>query len=329
MRFLLCTLMLAFAGLASAQTFHPLQTLNLGADADAVAVGDLDGDGQPEALVFTGYSQTASAAGALHVLSADPVTGVLAVRASRDLTPIHVTRTAIVVARRPAGNVAVGGNYNQLHVATFDGTSIASTTMITTLPNDFLLAVDLDGDGTDEIFSHSWDDGGAVYGFDANGALALRYLVPTEAAGWNDLAAGDLTGDGLVDVAVMSGQYYLSPNLTVFPGDGAGGLGAGQTYRVAQNENTRGIAVGDINTDGRADVVLSRGRNSPTWVWTYQQTDDGQLAGLQTTTAYQIPSDMVIVDIDRDGINELLVLHDGWGRLSVFSTDAGGPHSDL
>lgn len=325
MRRFLSSALLLLAASASAQTFNPVQITQLPGEADAVAIADLDSDGRNEIVVYTGYAPSEPDAGALHILSADAASGWLVPRATRNLSTLYVTRVALVVARGPQGRpVAVASNGTQLHAATFDGVTIGAITTTTTLANDYLVAVDLDRDGVDEVFSHSWGQGGAVYGFDANGALQLRYTVPTLAAGYNDLAAGDLTGDGITDVAVMSGQLYASPNLSVFPGDGVGGLGAAQTYRVAPSENTRGVAVGDLNGDGRADVVLTRGNNSPTWIWQYVQGDGGELIGPTQIPAYDIPSEVAIGDVDGDGSSEVLVLHTGWGRLSVYRTDAQG-----
>lgn len=324
MRCFLSTLLL-LATSATAQTFNPVQSTPLGGDADAVAIADLDADGRNEVLVYTGHSWNEPDAGAFHVLSVDPVTGWFIPRAVLNVSTHYINRVALVVARGPLGDpVAVASNGTQLHTATFDGSSISAITTSTTTQNDYLVAVDLDRDGVDEIFSHSWGQGGAVYGFTPSGALELRYHVPTQAAGYNDLAAGDLTGDGIVDVAVMSGQLYASPNLSVLPGDGFGGLGTAQTYRVAPSENTRGVAVGDVNGDGRADVVLTRGMNSPTWIWQYVQGDGGMLEGPTPIPSYDIPSEVAIADVDGDGINEVLVLHTGWARLSVYRTDEQG-----
>lgn len=324
-KFLHAALLLIATSTASAQTFNPVETTHLPGDADAVAIADLDGDGRSEVIVYTGYAASEPDAGVLHVLSADAATGWLVPRATLNLTTQYVNRVALVVARGPEGRpVAVASNGNQLHVASFDGASISAATTSVTVPTDYLVAVDLDRDGVDEVFGHSWGQGGAVYGFDAAGALQGRYAVSTQAAGYNDLAAADLTGDGITDVAVMSGQLYASPNLSVFAGDGFGGLSIAQTYRVAPYENTRGVAAGDLDGDGRADIVLTRGSNSPTWLWQYLQGEGGVLVGPTQIPTYDIPSEVAVADVDGDGSNEVLVLHTGWARLSVYRTDAQG-----
>lgn len=295
------------------------------ADLQTATVADFDGDGINEVVAFTGYSATAANAGVLRIFGYDQISLGLYERASAKLTSAYVNRAPLVMVNGVDGaKVAVAANGNQLHTARYDGSTIQWVTTTTTKPSDYLAAVDLDLDGVDEVFSHSWGDGGAVYGFAPSGQLVHRYNVSTAAAGWNDLAVADLTGDSIDDVLVMSGQLYSSPNLSVLPSDGVGGLGTPQTYRVAPNENTSGIAAGDVNGDGRADVVLTRGNNSPTWIWVYTQGEQGELQGPVQVPTYDVPSEAAIVDLDRDGSNEVLVLHDGWSQMSIYRTDTSG-----
>jgi hypothetical protein len=66
------------------------------------------------------------------------------------------------------------------------------------------------------------------------------------------IAAGDLDGDWDADVVVPN---TVSEDVTVFANDGAGGLAAAATEPVPYL--TRGIAVAELDGDGRLDVVTS------------------------------------------------------------------------
>src|SRR5262249_39178137 len=66
------------------------------------------------------------------------------------------------------------------------------------------------------------------------------------------LAAGDLVGDGSIDVAALSPYDSLA---AVFPGDGTGALGAAQT--AAAPVAVAAFALDDRDGDGKLDIVLA------------------------------------------------------------------------
>jgi hypothetical protein len=73
-------------------------------------------------------------------------------------------------------------------------------------------------------------------------------LVPAD----RDVASPDLTGDGRADLARVSGGI-----LRIHPGDGSGGFGAPLAPRNLPNHDLL-TAVGDLNDDGRNDLVARR-----------------------------------------------------------------------
>ena len=66
------------------------------------------------------------------------------------------------------------------------------------------------------------------------------------------VGVGDLDGDGDLDAAVPN---TVSQDVTTFANDGAGGLAVGSTIPVPFQ--TRGIAVADLDRDGRPEIVTS------------------------------------------------------------------------
>ena len=74
---------------------------------------------------------------------------------------------------------------------------------------------------------------------DTGAGLAAAATYPVQHDGWDDLEAGDVTGDGRPDIVVMSGQG-LVPNVSVLEALGNGTFGPAAEYAVGGNELTRG-----------------------------------------------------------------------------------------
>ena len=104
-----------------------------------------------------------------------------------------------------------------------------------------------------------------------------------------------------------------------------GGFGPAAEYRVSANQNTNGIGVGDVNGDGRNDVVASYGGNSPAaYIGVFLQTAGGTLAGSPSSTSYDIPEPVEVADVDLDGRADVVTLHGGWNEAGVYRQLANG-----
>lgn len=128
-----------------------------------------------------------------------------------------------------------------------------------------------------------------------------------EKGGWaNQVLLQDMNGDGHLDVVA---SYYKGPR--VWRGDGKGRW---QAYSEGLPSPLiggvyRGIAVGDINRDGRPDLVAANNFNGPE---AYLQQPDGSWQALPPV-APSMGSAMGIAlgDLDRDGHLDLVVTGTG------------------
>ena len=137
-------------------------------------------------------------------------------------------------------------------------------------PCDMHLLADLDGDGAVELvgtpernlffdFSfHNTYHGLALWRVDASGGmerhtlLGPQVLVPTPYEG--GVLASDLTGDGLLDLAVVDGNVATGPALVVLVGQRDGVPVVEGRYPLPGIGNE--VLAGDVNSDGATDLVV-------------------------------------------------------------------------
>jgi FG-GAP-like repeat/Bacterial Ig-like domain (group 3)/FG-GAP repeat len=86
----------------------------------------------------------------------------------------------------------------------------------------------------------------------ANGTFGAPFEV-TSSIPADDVIAGDFTGDGKTDLALLSRDYH---QLVVFAGDGSGGFPTSSSFAVP-GYSVHDMAAGDFDHDGRLDVACN------------------------------------------------------------------------
>ena len=193
-----------------------------------------------------------------------------------------------------------------------------------TMPTAFVRVSDMNGDGLlDVVAMESSGDGVNVHFQNANGTLNAPARFPVLHGGGDDLEVGDVNHDGLPDIVVMSGQGY-SHSFGVLLQQPGGTFSAPVYYYVGV-QYPGGIAVGDVNGDGRADVVVTYGGNYPaSHLAVFYQNESGSLNPPVALPANDIPDSVEVADINHDGRMDILVLHGGWSAMSVYLQDGQG-----
>jgi len=167
----------------------------------------------------------------------------------------------------------------------------------------------------------------AASGFLANPAFAQclgAVLQPPSAltikGGPTALDAGDLNGDGVIDLAVVLADRNA---VAVMRGDGAGGFGVPTEIRVGTKPSS--VTIGDVNGDGANDsVVVNTESNSVSIL-----LNDGH-AGFATTTDIPVdgsPVFVAAVDLNKDGALDLAVPAARDGTVAVLLGDGSGGFS--
>lgn len=146
---------------------------------------------------------------------------------------------------------------------------------------------------------------------------------PTD--GYDALAAGDLDNDGDDDIAALRGSGYITESVVVY-------LQEQGAYPVSTvlTPTTGGylphsLSVGDVNNDGRDDLVVTAGGNTPdSFLNVFLQGTAGLTTTVITYTAFHLPGAVAVADLNHDGRDDVIVVNEAWRTLSLYSQTAEG-----
>lgn len=168
------------------------------------------------------------------------------------------------------------------------------------------------------------------------GDLNLTSPTPTSLSGaptaW---AVGDVNGDGRPDLAIAvsngaaaPGSVFVLINASTGPGNIQ--FTPGPTQQLSVGRDPRGIAIADINADGRADIVVSERLDNSVRVLTQSPVGGGVFSGGGAVFVVgREPLGMCVANFDRDASGRMDIavaasMDDGVDVLQNQSV-AGGP----
>lgn len=190
--------------------------------------------------------------------------------------------------------------------------------------------MDVDRDGGLDVIGIGWGSGNGTsihamtifYG-DGAGGISNPVAMPSPQRGYNDLAIGDIDSDGMPDLIIASGADF---DFWVIRHNGVDGFLPPQPYpRPGGIWGTDSVAVADINSDGRLDVVVNTYSNNPNaGVWVYAQKADGTLATPERLPTLDLPGELVTADLNGDRRDDVTVLHAGYDAVGSYVQLASG-----
>jgi subtilisin family serine protease len=312
--------------------FAPFQATSVGSSPEAVAIGDVTGDGRNDVVMTTSFYF-------------DPVNDyhlfVFAQAPDGSLLPPVSYLTAGAYGHRPAtlaigditgdgrADVVVGDDGLGVEVfPQLQSGALGSPTMTASANSGKIGLGDFNRDGRLDVAGIGWGTNTVdVFLNDGRGGLAAPVQYAAQQDGYEDLEVGDVTGDGLDDIVVMSGQG-LGPNFDVLAQLSAGGFAQQVQYSVGVSGGfglTHGIGIGDVTGDGNNDVVVSYGGNKGTsFIAVFPQGAAGALGGPVKYDSYDIPTPVEVADVDGDGRADVVAEHSGWNEVGVYRQRADG-----
>jgi hypothetical protein len=309
------------------------------------AIGDLNGDGQPDLVTVNCKTQLGSsilgpgnvtvyvnqggtfATGVYYSVATESVTNTVA-----SVFPLAVT---IADVNGDGKQDIVSSNVNGADVTVLlgngDGTLSEPTIGYSTggLPRTSAVVADFNGDGfadivvADENFSFAFLPG---YG-DGTFQAAQDFYSPVSDNNWaisTAIASGDFNGDGIPDF-VVGNTRDLKIGVTVYLGKLDGTLMPGVNY--GQGGGLEGVVVADFNGDGKLDfAAVDYNNGSPGDVRVYYGNGDGTFT--EATSTYPTGGNgaitLVTADFNGDKHPDLAVLNASTGNVSILLNDVTG-----
>jgi hypothetical protein len=305
-------------------TFVAPRIVALGNNPGAVVAGDFNGDGLSDlAVAYTSGSSTIS---------------VLTNNGDGTFTPTANLTTGA------AGTDLVVGDFNgdgKLDLAVGSTDSSSNPIVAVFLGNgngtfkkpidslagaslDHLATGDFNGDGKLDLVAVNASSGtvSLLLG-NGNGTFGPATTVATD-AGADNVAVADLNGDGKPDLVVtISTSKYSPGTASVLLGNGNGSFQAAQNFTTY--DGPVAVAVGDVNGDGRPDLITADYNLGADSVSVLLGNGDGTF-GSATNYGFNNgkPRSVALADVTGDGKVDIVAANTVGGTVTILPGNGDG-----
>ncbi len=161
-------------------------------------------------------------------------------------------------------------------------------------------AVDIDSDGNTDLISAGWQING-IFWYKNPGKTGGKWQATKIASSdhTEGLVVEDIDGDSDSDILVNHWDNFQEQGVTWIENSGSGKF---NIHVIGKQGDQHGIGLGDVNSDGRKDIVTPAG-----WYEAPQNRAKGEW---QFHADYQTPPQLsiriIVFDVNGDGLNDLI-----------------------
>ena len=283
-------------------------------------------------ITITGTNFNTSAANDVVYFGATRATVTSASSTSLAVTvPYGSTYMPVTVSNMASGLTAFS---DKLFLPTYDNSAYLTDTVVfdpkltlATGVEPYGIAIaDIDGDGKADLAVVSYIDS-AVYVYrniSSSGSLTLgSFAAPvTFTCGFQAqaIAIGDIDGDGKLDISVSDGVLPTGGNFSVLRNTSSPGtISFDNKVMFMGGHEQMGMVVGDIDGDGKPDVVLTSESTNEISLF-HNVSASGSIAfePVVTLSTGNVPVGVIMADIDGDGKADLVVSNEGDSTFYVY-----------
>jgi hypothetical protein len=283
----------------------------------SVAVGDFNGDGNPDLVVANSESDNLSVLLGI---------GDGTFQAARNyFVPTGSSPVSVAVGDFNGDGKAdlavanIGGQTGTVSVllGNGDGTFQPAATYATDSTSLSLAIGDFNGDAKlDLVVANQLHDDVSVLLGNGDGTFQPAVNYPAGVSSVS-VAIGDFNGDGKADLAVAN----AGSGLGVLLGNGNGSFQAPVMYLTGINQSPVAVAVGDFNGDRKQDLVLVNQEND---VSVLLGNGDGTFQRAANYAVGSNPRSVAVADFNADGNTDLVVANVLSNTLSVLLGNGNG-----
>jgi hypothetical protein len=183
---------------------------------------------------------------------------------------------------------------------------------------------DLNGDGKPDLATGNEFAGGVSVLLNTGGGSFRAARNYQTGLGPISVAIGDLNGDGKPDLVTANNagdKEVVSASVSVLLNRGDGTFRAGRGYRTGRNP--RSGAIGDLNGDGKPDLVSANHYRETNTVSVFTNNGDGSFQAKLDYRTGGDPYSVAIGDLNGDGKQDLATANLDANTVSVLLNRAG------